>query len=283
MDGYGTWLWALSEHVAHWGTKSLVDELGESLELACSYLEAVALDPCYDCWEENGQAVHTSTLACVYGGLSAAGELLGRPAAARKAEEVAEHILARMRSGAGFAKSSVDRGVDASLLWLAVPFGVVGPADTAMAATASEIEAGLVLEGGIRRYARRQLLRRRRLAAAYGVARLVPGQRRRPGYRPPVRLLGRSTASTPPATSPSRSAATTATPAAYRTWVSRWGPPAADLAWSHAMYFVLWDELQRLGAGRLDLLRACHRSLHQPAGSRPASGGDSPRRQGGRP
>ena len=82
VDGYGTWLWAVSEHVAHWGAKSLIDDLGESLELVTTrYLEATDLDPCYDCWEENGQAVHTSTLACVYGGLSAAADLLGSRAA----------------------------------------------------------------------------------------------------------------------------------------------------------------------------------------------------------
>ena len=143
----------MSEHVAHWGTKALVDELGESLELATTYLEAVALDPCYDCWEENGQAVHTSTLACVYGGLSAAGELLGSRAAERRAGEVAEHIRSRMRNGPRFAKSNADGGVDASLLWLAVPFGVAGPGDTVMAATAAEVEEGLELDGGIRRYA----------------------------------------------------------------------------------------------------------------------------------
>ena len=36
-------------------------------------------------------------------------------------------------------------------------------------------------------------------------------------------------------------------PESYRKWVGQWGRPAADLTWSHAMYFVLWDELQRLG------------------------------------
>jgi GH15 family glucan-1,4-alpha-glucosidase len=248
VDGYGTWLWALTEHVGHWGSKSLIDELGEGLELACSYLEAVALDPCYDCWEENGQAVHTSTLACVYGGLAAAGELLGRPAASRKAEEVAEYILARMRSGAGFAKSSADRGVDASLLWLAVPFGLVSPADEAMAATASEIEAGLVLEGGIRRYGADSYYGGGAwplLTAWLGWYRASAGDL----------FTARRCASwvehcfDDAGHLPEQVAGDHRDPGSYHTWVSRWGPPAADLTWSHAMYFVLCDELQRLGSG----------------------------------
>jgi GH15 family glucan-1,4-alpha-glucosidase len=267
VDGYGTWLWALTEHVGQWGSKSLIDELGESLELACHYLEAVALDPCYDCWEENGQAVHTSTLACVYGGLSAAGELLGRPAASRKAEEVAEHILSRMCSGAGFAKSSADRGVDASLLWLAVPFGLVGPADEAMAATASEIEAGLVLEGGIRRYAADSYYGGGAwplLTAWLGWYRASAGDL----------LTARRCASwvedcfDPAGHLPEQVGGDHRDPGSYRTWVARWGRPAADLAWSHAMYFVLWDELQRLGGE----LPSSSRPVTDPSVTQRASG-----------
>jgi GH15 family glucan-1,4-alpha-glucosidase len=247
VDGYGTWLWAVSEHVAHWGTKTLVDELGESLELVTNYLEAVALDPCYDCWEENGQAVHTSTLACVYGGLSAADELLGSRGAERRAGEVAEHIYSRMRSGPRFAKSNADGGVDASLLWLAVPFGVAGPGDTVMAATAAAVEEGLELGGGIRRYAADTYYgggawplltawlgwyraRTGDLRSAKRWAAWVEGCYDSAGHLP-EQVGGEHR-----------------DPTSYRSWVERWGPPAADLAWSHAMYFVLWDELQRLGA-----------------------------------
>ena len=152
VDGYGTWLWSLSEHVDRWGAEVLAAELSQSVELATEYLEAVDLDPCYDCWEENGEAVHTSTLACVYGGLLAASRLTGRELAGRKAQEVAHYILSRMRNGARFAKSTDNNGVDASLLWLTVPFGLVSAGDAAMAATAAEIAQGLNLGGGTRRY-----------------------------------------------------------------------------------------------------------------------------------
>jgi GH15 family glucan-1,4-alpha-glucosidase len=248
VDGYGTWLWAVSEHVSHWGAKSLPDELGESLELATAYLEAVDLDPCYDCWEENGHAVHTSTLACVYGGLSAAAELLGSQAAQRKTDEVAEHIMSRMRSGPRFAKSSADSGVDASLLWLAVPFGAVSPADRVMAATAAEIQEGLELDGGIRRYA---------ADTYYGggawplLTAWLGWYRARAGDLPAAQRCASWVERRYDAAGhlPEQVGGEHRDPDAYRAWVGRWGRPAADLAWSHAMYFVLWDELQRLQEG----------------------------------
>jgi GH15 family glucan-1,4-alpha-glucosidase len=272
VDGYGTWLWALAEHVSRWGTKSLVDELGESLELVCSYLEAVGLDACFDCWEENGQAVHTSTLACVHGGLSAAAELLGRPSAQRKAAEVADHIWSRLRNGTRFAKSSTEQGVDASLLWLAVPFGVVRPADPALAATATAIEATLELEGGTRRYATDRYYGGGAwpLLTAWlgwwgistgdvGVAQRCASWVER-CYDRADRL-------------PEQVGGEHRDPDAYRVWVGRWGLPAADLAWSHAMYFVLWDELERAVPGP---------SSNQGAAGPPLAATD-PRRQGGCP
>ena len=250
VDGYGTWLWAVSEHVSHWGAKSLIDDLAESLDLTTRYLEAVDVDPCYDCWEENGQAVHTSTLACVYGGLSAAADLLGDQAARRKADEVAERIFSALRSGPRFAKSSANGGVDASLLWLAVPFGVVSPAHAVMAATAAEIQDGLELDGGTRRYA---------ADTYYGggawplLTAWLGWYRARSGDVTRAQLCADWVEHCYDGAGhlPEQVGGEHRDPDAYRTWVGRWGHPATDLAWSHAMYFVLWDELQGLRATSL--------------------------------
>jgi hypothetical protein len=38
-------------------------------------------------------------------------------------------------------------------------------------------------------------------------------------------------------------------PEHYHEWVARWGPSAADLVWSHAMYVVLATEIAALNAG----------------------------------
>ena len=263
IDGYGTWLWSLSHHVGRWDAGPLAGELAESVELAGRYLEAVGQDPCFDCWEESGTDVHTSTLACVYGGLAAASVLTGSTRARRKAEEVADNIASRASNGRTFAKSSAHAGVDASLLWLAVPFAAVEVKDPVMAATASAIEESLAMDGGIRRYKEDTYYgggawplltawlgwyraSQGDLAAARRCAAQV--ERR---YDSAGRL-------------PEQVGGETRDPTHYLLWVGRWGEPAADLTWSHAMYFVLWDQLNKRAPD-------------------PPPGGDSTRRPAGAP
>ena len=76
IDGYGTWLWSLGQHLVESKQSTLPKELRSSVARAARYLATFATSPCYDVWEENGSAVHTSTLACVYGGLTTAARLL---------------------------------------------------------------------------------------------------------------------------------------------------------------------------------------------------------------
>jgi isomaltose glucohydrolase len=244
VDGYGTWLWSLSEHVGRWGAEALASQVAESIELASRYLEAVDLDPCYDCWEENGEAVHTSTLACVYGGLLAASRLSGHDLARYKADDVADYINSRLRNGTTFAKSSDNSGVDSSLLWLAEPFGAVGHRDPIMVATAAEIDESLDLGGGTRRYLADTYYGGGAwplLTAWLGWYRATTGDVERARrcatwVEECFDAAGRL---------PEQVGGDSRDPSSYRAWVGRWGPPAADLAWSHAMYFVLSDELER--------------------------------------
>lgn len=243
VDGYGTWLWALRHHVGYWAGP-LADELATSVELAAQYLEAVGLDPCFDCWEEHGTDVHTSTLACVYGGLSAASTLTGREQALRKAEEVVDCIFSRMSDRGTFAKSSAHRGVDASLLWLAVPFAAVPVEEPLMAATASAIEEELALDGGIRRYKEDTYYGGGAwplLTSWLGWYRACQGdletaERCASWVERRYDSAGRL---------PEQVGGETRDPTDYLSWVGRWGKPAADLTWSHAMYFVLWDQLNK--------------------------------------
>ena len=60
IDGYGAWLWGLEAHLEATGSDvgpfvAVVERLGR-------YLHELAFEPCYDVWEENVAAVHTSTL-----------------------------------------------------------------------------------------------------------------------------------------------------------------------------------------------------------------------------
>jgi GH15 family glucan-1,4-alpha-glucosidase len=243
IDGYGTWLWSLREHLRRTGPRELPAGLRPTVERAATFLAAFALDPCYDVWEENGDGVHASTLACVYGGLTAAAALLDRPDLLGRARDVQSHVQATAVAAGRYRKSSVSSAVDTSMIWLATPFRVVDDADPLFQAAVSEITEKLTLDGGLRRYpadtffgggawplltawlgwhqartgdheaARRNLAwiaghidAQGRLGEQYG------GDRRQPGM--------------------------------YREWVDRWGHPARDLLWSHAMYAVLSTELE---------------------------------------
>ena len=115
IDGYGIWLWSLQEHLVASGSGLLADRLVPPVERTARYLAALALTPCFDVWEEDGVSVHTSTLACVYGGLLAAAKMLGDSEIAARAEEVQGVVLERGLREGRFEKSSASREVDASL------------------------------------------------------------------------------------------------------------------------------------------------------------------------
>ena len=150
IDGYGTWLWSLGEHLAE-SNRELPKELRSSVARAARYLTTFALSPCYDVWEENGSAVHTSTLGCVYGGLVAAARLLDDPSLLESALSVKVRLREAITHGV-YAKSSENSDVDASELWLMTPFHAVDESDGFFKETVATIEDRLTLDGGIRRY-----------------------------------------------------------------------------------------------------------------------------------
>src|SRR5689334_17414396 len=53
LDGYGTWLWALAEHLDRYPDEILRAELLPAVELTVRYLSAFWKLPNFDCWEEN--------------------------------------------------------------------------------------------------------------------------------------------------------------------------------------------------------------------------------------
>ena len=238
IDGYGTWLWSLGRHLELAGSADIPDEFVDSVARVARYLATFALSPCYDVWEENGDDRHTSTLACVYGGLSAAARLLNNDDYLASALEVKEHVREGGASNGYYVKSSANSDVDASTLWLAAPFGVVDANDEHFAATVALIEDRLTLNGGIRRYPtdvyfgsgawpvltgslgwhyvgvgdRARAERCRQWIAEQFDAQEELGEQFDGDLRDPLH---------------------------YAEWVARWGHPARDLTWSHAMYVVL--------------------------------------------
>ncbi len=238
IDGYGTWLWALGQHLLSTGRDALPDELRGSVERVARYLAGFALSRCFDVWEESGNGLHTSTLACVYGGLTTAARLLDDTDLLDRAEAVRGLARAGAARLGRYVKSSECDDVDASLLWLSTPFRLVERGDDHFAQTVRAIEEQLTFIGGLRRYPGDTYFGSGAwpvLTASLGWHHLAAGEHAAARHcrdwvtshfdgqgRLPEQLGGEQR-----------------DPGHYREWVERWGSPAMDLTWSHAMYVVL--------------------------------------------
>jgi GH15 family glucan-1,4-alpha-glucosidase len=151
LDGFGTWLWALNEHQKQNPEGRLAQEILEAAELVADYLSELWSLPCYDCWEEFPNHIHPHTLAAIYGGLQAHTELTSRnhkPVT----DAIQKQLLAGAETFGHFVKFSDSPAVDASLLGLAVPYGVVAPDHPMMRKTVGQIESTILRGGGLHRY-----------------------------------------------------------------------------------------------------------------------------------
>src|SRR6266542_2805213 len=152
LDGFGTWLWALNEHHKQNPETRLSEELFDAAELVVDYLYELWSLHCYDCWEEFSDHVHPHTLAAIYGGLQAHAELTGK-----SHQAVTDLIRKQLFAGAElfghFVKFPDSSAVDASLLGLAVPYGVIAPDDPIMRRTVDYMESTIFRGGGVHRYA----------------------------------------------------------------------------------------------------------------------------------
>jgi GH15 family glucan-1,4-alpha-glucosidase len=235
LDGFGTWLWSLAEHQQH-TTRSLSVECLTAARVTADYIDELWQQPCYDCWEEFGGEIHLHTLATIYGGLCAYGELTGD-----RRDETTQAILAfileKGQADRHWQKFIGNTQVDTSLLALSTPYRLVAPDHPVMRNTAEKIEADLCL-GGVKRYASdtyygggQWIL----LAAwlgwywcevgenekAWRLRRWIEAQADERGWLAEQVPLGLNNESM------------------YDPWVKRWGPIASPLLWSHANYLIL--------------------------------------------
>ncbi|HEY3364569.1 MAG TPA: glycoside hydrolase family 15 protein [Symbiobacteriaceae bacterium] len=241
LDGYGAWLWSLCEHVRMTGSAELLDEVRDSVALVTRYLTRFWDRPNFDCWEEHGEYVHPATLACMFGGLQAVNSHHRSGAAVEVCGLIKKYLLKHFVHDGHLTKFADGRSIDANLLWVAVPFGLLHPQDPLMVATVAEVDRRLVT-GGLHRYPEdtyygggewvlltawlgwyyeRVGIRSRARAMLDWVERQVD-----PGGDLPEQVTDRANQ-----------------PDMVRPWVERWGPVAKPLLWSHAMYLVLVAEL----------------------------------------
>ncbi len=243
LDGFGTLLWGMSEHIRRWGDQA-ADSWQQAARLVASYLAALWRQPCYDCWEEFGDKVHIATLAAVYGGLNAAADLLGTDEPRHSAAAIHRFVLDEGVTDGRLCKFIGSRLVDGSLIHAATPYRLLAPDDPLMVATVARIERDLVRDGGVHRYSEDSYygggqwillsaylgwhyLERGEVAAAQRLLDWIEGATCADGLLPEqvARHLNY--------------------PQMLPIWQERWGHSACPLLWSHAAYLTLASHLSR--------------------------------------
>lgn len=245
LDGYGTWLWALEQHIVRQGGDPR--PYANAVDLTVRYLASSWSRPCFDWWEESADRVHISTLGCVGAGLESALSLgVLSPATSEAATTAAEEIRSLiMTSGihdGHLVKSIGSVQVDGSLSALIAPLGYIEPTSTVAIATIDAIQAELDIDGGVHRYLDDTFYGGGQwplLTCFLGLAQAATGD----GAGARAALDWAVSTATPGGELPEQVPGHLLSPARRQEWIEKWGPVATPLVWSHAMVARLHWEL----------------------------------------
>ena len=245
LDGYGAWLWGAVEHCTHHNPQ-LWEEICPAIEITVSYLNTLWQSPNYDCWEEFRDEIHIATLGALHGGLQAVADYDNKLVPTGLLDDIKQYILKNGVAESGhFMKFLGNPNVDSSLLWLAVPFGVVDVNDEHFQKTLEKIEQDIQSpDGGVYRYQKDTYfgggewllltcwlawvyLKQERLADAQALITWVESQAKSNGDMPEQVANNLLDASY------------------YQGWVDQWGESASPLLWSHAMYLIVVTAMEK--------------------------------------
>lgn len=243
FDGYGNLLWAFSQHLKFTGEESLLDTYLHEIAIIVRYLTNFWDTECYDVWEENGDKVHLSVLASIYGGLSNINRYLGEEEISDTLKMMKKYISEKLVSENVYRKmyepsKNQSSGLDSMALSLFFPNMVVEANDPVLANTVKEMERRISAGGGLKRYdgdtyygGNPWIVTTGMLALYYienGMlekARDLVGwieDQSRDGLLPEQVYYSRYTND----------------PIRYQWWLHYWGQIANPLMWSHAMYII---------------------------------------------
>ncbi len=241
LDGLGTWLWSLQQHKVY-SNLEIPDDCLVAANLVADYLSVLWPLPCYDCWEEFPEDIHTHTLAAIYGGLNALSIMDGKDRS-RSLKQIQEFVDEKLVYDGYFIKKTHSYTVDASLFGLAVPYGLVAIDNQHFAATMTHIEKSLRNGGGVHRYPTdtyygggEWIL----LTAWLGWVYASRGDLEKAGEL----LLWIEKQADTNGNLPEQIPATLNDPNYYQPWLRQWGQIASPLLWSHAQYLILRKQLQ---------------------------------------
>lgn len=240
LDGLGTWLWSLQQHQLL-STSVLPDEWLIAANLIADYLSSLWQVPCYDCWEEFPEAIHTHTLAAIYGGLDALSKLDGRSRLTTM-NEIKSYVDAHLVYDGYFVKKTDSYTIDASLLGLVVPYGLITIDDPRFLATMVRIEKYLMKGGGVHRYPTDTFYGGGEwilLSAWLGWVYAMNGEMEK--ARKMMDWIESN--SDTDGNLPEQIPATLNDPNYYLPWLRQWGEIAKPLLWSQANYLILAKQL----------------------------------------
>lgn len=248
LDGYGTWLWALGEHLSR--HKLDGSPYRRAIDLTVDYLMSSWERPCYDWWEEHAEHVHVSTLACVASGLTASLNMTGsapaRQAQIRTTVDAIHAAVDRHGTADGhLLKWFGNTGVDASLAATIAPLGFVDAGSPTARHTVDILDAHLCVNGGVHRYLGDTFFGGGQwplLSCFLGLAHLALGD----VHEASDLYEWASATATEVLELPEQVDGHLIAPGMQQYWVDRWGPAARPLLWSHAMLLKLGLALGRV-------------------------------------
>lgn len=249
LDGYGTWLWAVGEHVRRHGPDP--SRWARAIALTVEYLSASWRRPCFDWWEEHAMHVHVSTLGCIAAGLRAAVAIgvldAEREATALEAEaSIMELIRTEGVIDGHLSKWIGSAAVDASLAAVVGILDVVPAGSDVGRATIAAIERDLTFDGGVHRYLGDTFYGGGQwplLSCMLGLAHVRAGD---PGRARELLEWAIETVA-PDGALPEQVGHHLLAPERVEEWVEKWGPIAQPLLWTHAMVIRLAMELDFAG------------------------------------
>lgn len=258
LDGYGTWLWAVKEHIEISGDDSILTKVTPAIEIILQYLTTFWDLPCYDFWEEHLEAIHPATLGAIYAGISAAHQLKIDDLSFKLTdtqEKIKIFFNERTIHPDGYYRKMVmpngdkDQNgltdlVDASLIGLAVPFNIEQINNENIQKTLKKIEKDIYYpNGGVYRYLEDTFYGGGEwilLSAWLGWYWCRTNQfDKAKQVKKFIQLHASESGELPEQISIHLKA-----PNYYSGWVNRWGEVAKPLLWSHAMYIILCEELK---------------------------------------
>ncbi len=244
FDGYATWLWGLTEHVKLSGDEYLIDDFSSSIGTTVTYLMKFWKEPCYDCWEEFPDKIHTNTLGSIAGSLKTINHFLKRDAITRCVSQVDTFINKKCVTKGRLAKFYNPRtkrasGIDSNLLFLDYPFHTVDANDKVFRETVRAIAKKLV-NGGVHRYPQDSYYGGGEwIILTLWLARHYHEVKRREEAHKLLQWVESSADVN--GELPEQVPHNLNKPKFYRRWVEKWGPIAKPLLWSHAMYIIVYN------------------------------------------